>query len=63
MWVQQSRWFFVLESLEWRPGAIQDRQDATIRLIRGVGIPRIMFWYASGSSNGCLPTRQFPQWK
>eukprot|EP00959_Pyramimonas_sp_CCMP1952_P238384 4981348-Pyramimonas_sp.AAC.1 len=21
------------------------------------------FWHASGSSNGCLPTRQFPQWK
>eukprot|EP00959_Pyramimonas_sp_CCMP1952_P195238 4082328-Pyramimonas_sp.AAC.1 len=38
-------------------GTIQDRQDATIKLIRGVGVPRTVFWHASGSSNGCLPTR------
>eukprot|EP00959_Pyramimonas_sp_CCMP1952_P226078 4727771-Pyramimonas_sp.AAC.1 len=22
-----------------------------------------MFWHVSGSLNGCLPTRQLPQWK
>eukprot|EP00959_Pyramimonas_sp_CCMP1952_P372867 7808058-Pyramimonas_sp.AAC.1 len=25
-------------------GPIPDRQDATLRLIRGVGIPKTMFW-------------------
>eukprot|EP00959_Pyramimonas_sp_CCMP1952_P180603 3776195-Pyramimonas_sp.AAC.1 len=40
-----------------------DRQDATVSLIRGVGIPRTRFWHGPGSSNGCLPTRQFPQLK
>eukprot|EP00959_Pyramimonas_sp_CCMP1952_P005221 109831-Pyramimonas_sp.AAC.1 len=36
---------------------------ATVRIICGVGIQIIMFWHASGSSNSCLLTRQFPQWK
>eukprot|EP00959_Pyramimonas_sp_CCMP1952_P099187 2073689-Pyramimonas_sp.AAC.1 len=36
---------------EWRSGSTQDRQDATVRLIRGVGVPRIMLWHASGSSS------------
>eukprot|EP00959_Pyramimonas_sp_CCMP1952_P383242 8030442-Pyramimonas_sp.AAC.1 len=43
---------------EWRCGKIQDRQYATVRFIRGVGIPKPMFWHASNSSNGCLRTRQ-----
>eukprot|EP00959_Pyramimonas_sp_CCMP1952_P056355 1176981-Pyramimonas_sp.AAC.1 len=34
-----------------RSGTIQDCQDATVRLIRGVGIPRILFLHASGSSS------------
>eukprot|EP00959_Pyramimonas_sp_CCMP1952_P255703 5341146-Pyramimonas_sp.AAC.1 len=50
-----------LKSQEWRSGAIQDRQDAAVRLIRG--ILGTIFWHASGSSNGCIPTRQFPQWR
>eukprot|EP00959_Pyramimonas_sp_CCMP1952_P131491 2749547-Pyramimonas_sp.AAC.1 len=62
MRMQQSRSFAVLKSQEWRPGAIQDCQDATVRLIRGVGTPRTMSWHASGPQNGCLPSRQFPQW-
>eukprot|EP00959_Pyramimonas_sp_CCMP1952_P165789 3465179-Pyramimonas_sp.AAC.1 len=60
MRAQQLRVFAELKSQEWRSGAIADRQDATVRLIHGVGIPRTMFWHASGSSNGCVPTRQFP---
>eukprot|EP00959_Pyramimonas_sp_CCMP1952_P111516 2332533-Pyramimonas_sp.AAC.1 len=63
MRVQQLRWFVVLKSQEWRSGTVQDRQDATVRMIRGVGVLRMMCWHASGSSNGCLPTRQLPQWK
>eukprot|EP00959_Pyramimonas_sp_CCMP1952_P111342 2329148-Pyramimonas_sp.AAC.1 len=63
MRVQQLRWFAVPKSQTFRFGTIQDRQDASARLIRGVGIPRTMFWCLSGSSNRCLPTRQFPQWK
>eukprot|EP00959_Pyramimonas_sp_CCMP1952_P379781 7955549-Pyramimonas_sp.AAC.1 len=63
MRVQQLRSFAVLTSQEWLPGMHQDCQDATFSLIRGVGIPRAKFCHASGSSNGCLPTRQFPQWK
>eukprot|EP00959_Pyramimonas_sp_CCMP1952_P086471 1808829-Pyramimonas_sp.AAC.1 len=59
----QLREVAVLKSHEWRSGTIRDRQDATVRLIRSDGIPRTMFWHASSSSNGCLPTRQFPQWK
>eukprot|EP00959_Pyramimonas_sp_CCMP1952_P149017 3117913-Pyramimonas_sp.AAC.1 len=51
------------KSKKWLPGTILDRQDAAARLIRGVEIPRGMFWHASGSSNCCSPTRQFPQWK
>eukprot|EP00959_Pyramimonas_sp_CCMP1952_P353018 7395799-Pyramimonas_sp.AAC.1 len=31
------------------------RQDATIRLIRGVEIPGMVIWHGSGSANGCLP--------
>eukprot|EP00959_Pyramimonas_sp_CCMP1952_P088682 1855706-Pyramimonas_sp.AAC.1 len=31
-----------------RFGTIQDCQDATVRLNRGVGIPRTMLWHASG---------------
>eukprot|EP00959_Pyramimonas_sp_CCMP1952_P468932 9494077-Pyramimonas_sp.AAC.1 len=52
-----------LKSEEWRSGKIQDHQNATVRLIRGVGIPRTMSWHGSGSSNGCLPTKKFHQWK
>eukprot|EP00959_Pyramimonas_sp_CCMP1952_P221545 4631399-Pyramimonas_sp.AAC.1 len=63
MRVQKLRWLAVSKSQEWRSGTIQDRQDATVWLTRGFGIPRTMFWHASGSSNGYLPTRQFPQWK
>eukprot|EP00959_Pyramimonas_sp_CCMP1952_P142559 2984506-Pyramimonas_sp.AAC.1 len=33
------------------------------RLTRGVEIPQTMSWYASGSSNGCFPTKQAPLWK
>eukprot|EP00959_Pyramimonas_sp_CCMP1952_P026516 556164-Pyramimonas_sp.AAC.1 len=60
MRVQQLRWFAVLTSQEWRSGAIQDRQDATVSLIGGVRIPRVVLWHASASSNDCLPMRQFP---
>eukprot|EP00959_Pyramimonas_sp_CCMP1952_P164060 3430103-Pyramimonas_sp.AAC.1 len=63
MRAQQLRGFAVLKSQEWRSGTIQDRQDATVRLIRCVGIPRTLFWHAAWSSNGCLPTRQCHQWK
>eukprot|EP00959_Pyramimonas_sp_CCMP1952_P342690 7179447-Pyramimonas_sp.AAC.1 len=60
MRVQQLRWFSVLKSLDWRSSASRDCHNATVRLIRSVGILRAIFWHASGSSNGCLPTRQFP---
>eukprot|EP00959_Pyramimonas_sp_CCMP1952_P216124 4520488-Pyramimonas_sp.AAC.1 len=63
MRAQQLRGFAVLKSQERRSGTIQDRQDATVKLIRGAGVPKTMFWHASGSSNGNLPTRQPPQWK
>eukprot|EP00959_Pyramimonas_sp_CCMP1952_P058013 1210897-Pyramimonas_sp.AAC.1 len=43
----------------WRDSGSSTRN----RLIRGVGIPRTIFWHAAGSSNGCLPTRQCPQWR
>eukprot|EP00959_Pyramimonas_sp_CCMP1952_P308681 6460539-Pyramimonas_sp.AAC.1 len=46
-----------------RSVTILDRQNAAVGLICGVEIPRVIFWHASGSSNGCLPTGQFPQWK
>eukprot|EP00959_Pyramimonas_sp_CCMP1952_P271039 5666702-Pyramimonas_sp.AAC.1 len=29
-------------------------------LMHGVGVPRVVFWHASGSSNCCLLTSQFP---
>eukprot|EP00959_Pyramimonas_sp_CCMP1952_P120230 2514052-Pyramimonas_sp.AAC.1 len=45
-------------SQNWCYGTILGRQDAAVRLIRGVEIPRAMFWHASGSSR-----RQFPQWE
>eukprot|EP00959_Pyramimonas_sp_CCMP1952_P059943 1252313-Pyramimonas_sp.AAC.1 len=32
-------------------GTIQDRSNATVRLIRGVAIPRIIVGHASGSSS------------
>eukprot|EP00959_Pyramimonas_sp_CCMP1952_P425274 8908147-Pyramimonas_sp.AAC.1 len=51
------------KSQAWRSGTIQARQDATVRLIRGVRIARTMFWYAPESSSDCLPTRHFPQWR
>eukprot|EP00959_Pyramimonas_sp_CCMP1952_P245097 5122285-Pyramimonas_sp.AAC.1 len=38
-----------------------DRQDAALMLIRGVQVQRMVFWHASGSPNGCLPTGHFPQ--
>eukprot|EP00959_Pyramimonas_sp_CCMP1952_P419303 8782875-Pyramimonas_sp.AAC.1 len=44
-------------------GTVLDRQDATVRLIRGVEVMRMVIWHASGSSNCCLPAGQFPQWK
>eukprot|EP00959_Pyramimonas_sp_CCMP1952_P058163 1214238-Pyramimonas_sp.AAC.1 len=61
MRAQQLYCFAVLKWLEWRSGTIEDRQDATVRLIRGVGVPKTMFWYAPAYSNGCLPAGQFPQ--
>eukprot|EP00959_Pyramimonas_sp_CCMP1952_P154493 3231939-Pyramimonas_sp.AAC.1 len=63
MRVQQLRWFAVLQSQDWRSRTIHDGQGATIKLIRSVAIPRTMFWHASGSSNGSLPMRRFPQRK
>eukprot|EP00959_Pyramimonas_sp_CCMP1952_P210306 4401136-Pyramimonas_sp.AAC.1 len=30
----------------WRSGITPDRQDAAVRLIRGVEIPKTMFWHA-----------------
>eukprot|EP00959_Pyramimonas_sp_CCMP1952_P302940 6338469-Pyramimonas_sp.AAC.1 len=49
--------------MDWRPGTTHDRQDVTVKLFRGDGVQRMVFWCASGSSNGCLPTGHFPQWK
>eukprot|EP00959_Pyramimonas_sp_CCMP1952_P195108 4079892-Pyramimonas_sp.AAC.1 len=54
-------WFTVFKSQEWRSGTIQDHQNAAIRLVRGVGIPRTMFWHAPGSLNSCRQTKQFAQ--
>eukprot|EP00959_Pyramimonas_sp_CCMP1952_P171626 3586636-Pyramimonas_sp.AAC.1 len=62
MRVQQLYCFALLKFQEWRSGAIQECQDATVRLTRGVGNPRTMFWHASGPSTSCLPKRQFPHW-
>eukprot|EP00959_Pyramimonas_sp_CCMP1952_P162187 3390820-Pyramimonas_sp.AAC.1 len=59
MRVQELHWFAVLKSHESRSGTVQDRQDATVKLIQGAGIPRTMFCHVSGSSNAYLPTRQF----
>eukprot|EP00959_Pyramimonas_sp_CCMP1952_P383763 8042510-Pyramimonas_sp.AAC.1 len=36
----------LLKSQNWPSGTILDRQDAAVRLIRGVEIPRTMVWYA-----------------
>eukprot|EP00959_Pyramimonas_sp_CCMP1952_P323573 6771457-Pyramimonas_sp.AAC.1 len=63
MRVQQLCWFAVLKSQKRPSVTIPDREDAAVRLIRGVEIPRTFFRHASRSSNGCLPTRQFTQWK
>eukprot|EP00959_Pyramimonas_sp_CCMP1952_P318993 6674343-Pyramimonas_sp.AAC.1 len=63
MRAQQLRSFAVLKSKGRRFGTTQARQNATVLLIRGVGVPRRMLWHAFGSSNGCLPTRHAPQWK
>eukprot|EP00959_Pyramimonas_sp_CCMP1952_P265094 5543154-Pyramimonas_sp.AAC.1 len=38
--------FEVLKSQEWLSASIQDRQNATVILIRGVGLPRTMLWHA-----------------
>eukprot|EP00959_Pyramimonas_sp_CCMP1952_P235703 4925801-Pyramimonas_sp.AAC.1 len=46
----------------WRSCAIQERQGAIVRVIRGVAIQRMMLSHASWSSNGCLQMNQFPQW-
>eukprot|EP00959_Pyramimonas_sp_CCMP1952_P171435 3582085-Pyramimonas_sp.AAC.1 len=46
---------------QWRSGTVLDREGAALRLIRGVEIPKAIFWHASGSSNCCRPTRQFPR--
>eukprot|EP00959_Pyramimonas_sp_CCMP1952_P010064 209961-Pyramimonas_sp.AAC.1 len=48
--VQQLRSFAVLKYQELCSDAIHDRQDATVRLIRGVGVPKTLIWHASGSS-------------
>eukprot|EP00959_Pyramimonas_sp_CCMP1952_P146969 3076169-Pyramimonas_sp.AAC.1 len=61
MRAQQLRRFAVLKSQEWLSGAVHNHQDATIMLIRGVGVPRM--WNESASSTGCLPTKHFPRWK
>eukprot|EP00959_Pyramimonas_sp_CCMP1952_P069532 1451339-Pyramimonas_sp.AAC.1 len=63
MRAQQVCLFAVLKFQKRRSGTSPDRQDAEVRLIRGPEIPRTTFRHASGSSNGCLPARQFPQWK
>eukprot|EP00959_Pyramimonas_sp_CCMP1952_P426207 8926963-Pyramimonas_sp.AAC.2 len=62
MRAQQLRSFAVLTSQESCADTVQDRQDATVRLIRCVGIPRTLFQHGSGYSNSCLPTRHFPLW-
>eukprot|EP00959_Pyramimonas_sp_CCMP1952_P454467 9469948-Pyramimonas_sp.AAC.1 len=60
MRVQQLRWFALLKSQGCCSGTVRARQDATVRLIRGGGIPRPMCWHKFGPSHGCLPKRQFP---
>eukprot|EP00959_Pyramimonas_sp_CCMP1952_P320800 6713339-Pyramimonas_sp.AAC.1 len=49
--------FVVLKSPKSRSGTILDRPDAAVKLKRGAEIPIVMLWHASGSSNGCFPTR------
>eukprot|EP00959_Pyramimonas_sp_CCMP1952_P033380 700636-Pyramimonas_sp.AAC.1 len=50
-----------IENQERLSGTIEDRQDATVTVIRGVEIPGIVSWQNSGCSIGCLPTGHFPQ--
>eukprot|EP00959_Pyramimonas_sp_CCMP1952_P294537 6160858-Pyramimonas_sp.AAC.1 len=60
--MQKLRWSAVLKSQEWGSGTIQGRQDATARLIRGVGIPRTMLAcfrvFRRLSSNEALPSME-----
>eukprot|EP00959_Pyramimonas_sp_CCMP1952_P340687 7135723-Pyramimonas_sp.AAC.1 len=56
MRVQQVRGFAVLKSQELLSGAISDGQNATVRLILSVGVPRIIPWRSSGSSNDAVPS-------
>eukprot|EP00959_Pyramimonas_sp_CCMP1952_P223695 4677442-Pyramimonas_sp.AAC.1 len=44
-------------------GAWHDAGSSTRNSQVGVGISRMVFWRASGSSNGCPPTGLFPQWQ
>eukprot|EP00959_Pyramimonas_sp_CCMP1952_P052980 1108423-Pyramimonas_sp.AAC.1 len=63
MRVQQLRCFAVLKFHEWYYGTIQNRQDATVRLISGVEVSRMVLWRTWEYSNGSLPMGQPPQWK
>eukprot|EP00959_Pyramimonas_sp_CCMP1952_P355929 7454050-Pyramimonas_sp.AAC.1 len=51
--------FVVLRSQEWCSGTIQDRQDATETVIRGVEVAGTVFWHSSGFLSGCFPTGHF----
>eukprot|EP00959_Pyramimonas_sp_CCMP1952_P018220 385924-Pyramimonas_sp.AAC.1 len=44
---QQLRRFAALKSQKWCFGTNRDRQDATVRLICGVEVVRMVFWCAS----------------
>eukprot|EP00959_Pyramimonas_sp_CCMP1952_P265536 5552105-Pyramimonas_sp.AAC.1 len=54
--------FVVVKSQEYSL-LVPDRQDATVKLIRGHGVQRIVFRRASGGSSAYLTTGHFPQWK
>eukprot|EP00959_Pyramimonas_sp_CCMP1952_P329517 6898699-Pyramimonas_sp.AAC.1 len=56
VWAQQLRGFAVLKPQELLSGTIQDRQDLTIRLTRGVEVLRIVFGHASGFLHGSAQT-------
>eukprot|EP00959_Pyramimonas_sp_CCMP1952_P018164 384655-Pyramimonas_sp.AAC.1 len=56
---QQLHVFAGLKSQDWCSDTIQVRQNATVRLARGVEVLRMR--HALGFSHNCPPTEQFPQ--
>eukprot|EP00959_Pyramimonas_sp_CCMP1952_P095187 1990497-Pyramimonas_sp.AAC.1 len=56
----QLRWFAVLKSQDGRSGILQDHQDATVTLNRGVEVPGMVFWHGWSFAEVCLPTGPLP---